>query len=302
MATEETTGTDTSTELTTQQTQVTQSAPSTQTQQASTPDAQASAWTPDYTYEFDGKKREIDPFFRGLIKDDDSLKKVRDYIQRADAASKYREKIGTYESEWKPIVDRVNKLQYHYGKEDHDRVFQELGYTDDMLFKIVKAKLDRAQLPQEQQEAIEAKKMMELEKERIMEENMMYREQASQELARVTDIELDMELAKPEYSSLKSAYDKAYGEGAFKSLVIDRGAYMVAQQGTHVRPSQLLSLVSREFSPFLGATQEQATMAPQQIATTGKRVIPNVGKGSGSPTRQAIRSLDDLKKRAKQLD
>jgi len=267
---------------------------------AATENAQP-AWTPDFTYEFDGKKREIDPMFRTVIKDEDSLKKVRDYVQRADASSKYREKMQGYEAEWKPIVDRVGKLQQWFEKGDHERIFKELGYDDETIFKYVKNKLEQAQMPQDQRQLFEAKRAAELEKERLMEENMSYREQASQELARVTDIELDMELAKPQHQRLADAYDKAYGSGAFKAMVIDRGAHLVAQQGQHVRPGQLLSIVARDFAPFMASQPEATEMPAQQPQQTKPKVIPNVGKGSGSPTRTQYRSIADLKKRAQQL-
>lgn len=270
-------------------------APATTDQAATTPPPE---FVPDFSYEFDGKKREIDPFFRTIIKDEDSLKKVRDYIQRADASTKYREKMTGYEKDWKPVVDNVNKLQQYFAKGEHDRVFEALGYDDETLFKYVKSKLDQAQMPQEQQQIIEAKRMAELEKERLLEENNSYREHASQELARVTDIELDMELAKPQYATLTEAYDKAYGDGSFKTLVIDRGAYMVSQQGQHIRPGQLLSVVAKDFMPFLAG--QQGNPIEQQTQQKPK-VIPNVGRGSGSPARQAIRSLSDLKARSKQL-
>ena len=296
MSTEETTPTVTSTEQAAPTTP--SSAPSTDASASMAPEAPA--WAPDYTYEFDGKKREIDPLFRGIIKDEESQKKVRDYIQRAEALPKYRDKVQNYEKDWKPVVDQVSQLQKYFEKGDHDQVFKALGYNDEMIFKYVKAKLDQAQMPEDQRQLIEAKKMAELEKERFMEENNSYREQASQELARVTEIEMDIELAKPQYATLQAAYDKAYGSGSFKNLVIDRGAYVVTQQGQHVRPGQLLTMVAKEFAPFLSQNTDSVS-EPQQPQQQVKKVIPNVGKGSGSPARQAITSIADLKKRAKQI-
>lgn len=289
--------------------QASSSAPSTSTESVVKPQSDgaapttggeaAQAWTPDWTYEFDGKKREIDPFFRALAKDEDSLKKVKDYIQRADATQKYREKMQTYESDWKPVVDQVSKLRQYFEKGDHEQVFKALGYDDNTIFQYVRNKLQQAQMPEHERAAIEAKRQAELEKERIMAENMSYREQASQELARVTEIEMDIELAKPQYVALKEAYDKAYGEGSFKNLVIDRGAYMVSMQGEHIRPGQVLANIAKEFTPFMAAHANEAQQPQQQIQKP--KVIPNVGKGSGSPSRTAIKSLADLKKRAAQL-
>jgi hypothetical protein len=277
----------------------TQASESSDSSVASTLASEAPAWSPDFTYEFDGKKREIDPLFRGIIKDKETNEKVRDYIQRADAAAKYRDKMQGYEKEWKPVVDQVTKMQQWYEKGDHDRIFKSLGYTDQEIFQYVKNKLQQAQMPEQERAAIEAKKMAELEKEQFQEQYSMKQSELQQELARVTHIEMDLELAKPEYTKIQQAYDKAYGDGAFKDLVIERGAYMVDQAGQHVRPSDVLKSVARDFTPFLSASQPQEEQTQQQ--TQKPKVIPNVGKGSGSPARTAIRSMADLKKRAAQL-
>lgn len=267
--------------------------------EASTTSADAAPpWTPDYTYEFDGKKREIDPLFRSVIKDEETLKKVRDYVQRADAVTKYKGKIENYEKEWKPVVDTVGKLQQYYAKGDHEKVFQTLGYDDQAIFQYVRNKLQQAQLPENERQAIEAKKMAELEKEQFQEQYSSQQSQLQQELSRITQIEMDMELAKPEYIKIKDAYDKAYGDGSFKNLVIERGAYLVDQRKSHVRPGEVLQSVARDFMPFMSASQS-AQEEPQQQQKL--KVIPNVGKGSGSPARTAIRSMADLKKRAAQL-
>jgi hypothetical protein len=263
--------------------------------------AEKPAWTPDFTYEFDGRKREIDPFFRALIKDEDSLKKVRDYVQRADALVKYKGKLEGYEKEWKPVVDQVSQLQKWYSKGDHERVFQALGYDDNTLFQYVRQKLAQAQMPDDQRAAMEAKRNAELAQERFSEEYSMRQAEIQQELARVTQIEMDMELAKPEYVSMQQAYDKAYGEGSFRSLVIERGAYMVDQTGSHVRPGEVLKSVARDFMPFMSASQPMAAQEQMTQQQQKPKVIPNVGKGSGSPARSAIKSLADLKKRAAQL-
>jgi hypothetical protein len=258
----------------------------------------APPWSPDFTYEFDGKKREIDPLFRSVIKDEESLKKVRDYVQRADALTKYKGKVEGYEKDWKPVVDTVTKLQQFYAKGDHEKVFQTLGYDDQAIFQYVRNKLQQAQLPENERMAIEAKKQAELEKEQYSEQYSNQQSQLQQELSRVTQIEMDIELGKPEFVKMKEAYDKAYGDGSFKDLVIERGAYLVDQRGSHVRPGEVLQSVARDFMPFMSASQPTEDVQQQ---TQKPRVIPNVGKGSGSPARTAIRSMADLKKRAAQL-
>jgi hypothetical protein len=74
---------------------------------------------------------------------------------------------------------------------------------------------------------------------------------------------------------------------------------MVDQARSHVRPSDVLKSVARDFMPFMSVSQQTEEQVPTQQPKL--KVIPNVGKGSGSPARQAVRSLADLKKRAAQI-
>jgi hypothetical protein len=267
----------------------------------------AAPFVPDWKYKFNGQEKEVDPMFRAIAKDKESLEKLKDFMQRADAVDmhkmktkEYEEKIGQYQ----PTVETVTKLQELYQSGDHERVLQSIGYTDDMLFKIVQEKLNRQQLPPEQKALWEEKQKWSLEKEQLLSENEKYRSQAFQELTTATDYQLDMELGKAEYQGVKDAFDRANGSGSFKQLVVDRGAYLVDKTGRHVPPSEVMAAVVKEFSPFVQQNQMAGAAgvhAGAGTVTQKPKVIPNVGKGGGSPTRSAITSIAQLRKLHQQL-
>jgi hypothetical protein len=268
----------------------------------------APAWTPDWSYDFNGKKKEIDPFFRSLATDPDTLKKIKDYVQRADATELHRETAKKYSEQIKqfePEMQTLGKLRDQYNAGNHERVLSDLGYTDEMIFEIAKQKLDRLRDPNAKQ-AYEQKTQADLAQEQLLADNQRYRSQAEEHLAKVTQWELDRELGKAEVHPIQEAYDKAYGSGAFKSLVISRGSTMVERAGRHIEPRELVELVSKEFAPFI-QTQPQAgtpielsqsTQPTQPPGSAKPKVIPVV-KGSGAPTKGAVRSLDDLRKLAR---
>ena len=266
----------------------------------------APAWNPDWKYKFNGQDKEVDEFFRPLAKDQAALEKVKDMIQRAEAVEMHKQKSKQYETEisqYKPTVDNVNKLRELYHAGEHERVLESIGYDDETLFKIVQEKLNRQQMPAEQQAMWQEKQRLALEKEQLLAQNEQYRSQAMQELAARTNYELDNELGKADYQAVKTAYEAANGSGSFKQLVVERGSYLVDKAGKHVPPSEVMAGLMKEFSPFVQHNQQTAGAVDvtQQAAPAKPRIIPNVGRGGGSPARTAITSLDQLKKLQQQF-
>jgi len=244
---------------------------------------------PSWKYTFDGQEKELEEFWRPLVKDKDSNQKVIEAIQQLEAFPKWKQKATEYEE----TVKAVEQLSSLFQKGDHERVLEVLGYKDDMLFDLVKAKLDRQKLPPEQRAEWEAKRQLQVQNEKLLAENQKFQMDAERELARRTDFELDMELGKAEYKKLKDAYDGAYGSGAFKKKVMATGEAMVGSLGRHVPPAELMQSVVRDYAPFLNQPSAPVVEAP--------KVIPQVSGGSGTPGKKAVTSLEDIKKLRKQM-
>lgn len=261
----------------------------------------APVFTPDWKYKFNGQEKEVDAFFRPLAKDPAALEKVKDMIQRAEAVEMHKEKSKQYETkiaEYQPTLETVGKLQEMYQKGDHERVLANLGYTDEMLFKIAQEKLNRLQMPEEQKAQWQKEQKLVLENEELLAQNETYRSQAQQELTNLTGYQLEAELGKADYQGMKEMYEAANGSGSFKQLVIDRGAYLVDRAGKHVPPSEVMASVAKEFAPFIN---KAAAEAPPVAAQQKPKVIPNVGRSGGSPTRGAVTSIAQLKQLQKQF-
>jgi len=287
------------------------------TPQAAVAAAQAQAWSPDWKYKFNGQEKELDEFFRPLAKDPTSLERLKDFIQRADAFDVSKPKLKTYEekiSQYEPVIQNLTKLNQLFEKGDHERVLSELGFSDDMILNLAKAKLDRMRMPEDQRKLYEQNTQVTLEKEELLNQTETYKSQWAEAQAQLTEVQLDTELGRDSYQAVREAYDKHHGSGAFKQLVISRGAVLVSQAGKHIPPSELVPMVAKEFAPFITSPAGSATLSgmpapetqqaqpPQGIAVPGTetptkpKVIPQVGRGSSSPAKTQIRSLDDLKK------
>jgi hypothetical protein len=267
-----------------------------------------SEFTPDYTYTFKGEKREIDEFFRGLIKDPESQQKVRDMVERAEALELHKSKSKEFEgriSEWEPKVKQLELYQRTFESAktpaEHLSLLNEIGYNTEMLKDVVREVLTREQMPEDQKRYFEAAQRAELEKREALTHTEAIKHEFTAMLANVTEQQMGLELGKAENSNLVQAYESANGEGSFRQLFLERGAYLTQVAGRHVPPAEVMANLSKEFGWAVASRQVTGvTNAPQAIKPKQKS-IPSVGTQSGSPTKPAISSLDDLQAKYKQL-
>jgi hypothetical protein len=246
-------------------------------------------YEPNWKYQFDGAEKELDPFWRPLVKDKETNQKILDAVQQLEAFPKWKQKA----SEAEETVTTVKQLSELFQKNEHERVMEALGYTDEMIFEIARQKLERQRLPAEQKQILDEKRRLQLENEKLQVDNRSYQEAQAQELARKTGYELDTELGKAEYKKIVDAYDGAYGSGSFKEKVRVTGETMVRSLGRHVPPAELLQTVKRDFEPFLKMASVPAVEVP--------KVIPQVSGGNGSPGKKAVTSVEELRNRRRQL-
>jgi hypothetical protein len=269
--------------------------------------ATVSDFTPDYTYKFRGEIREIDPMFRSLIKDKESQQKVRDFVERAEAFEFHKTKSKEYESqiqEMEPLVQQLKAYQKAYLEaetpEQHLNLLNEIGYDSEMLKDVVREILRREQMPEEQKRYFEASRRAELEKRQLLEQNNGIRQEFNSLLMNVTQQQMDLEFGKAESRDLIDAYEAANGEGSFRQLFLERGAYLTDRAGRHVAPAEVMAHIRKEFGWAL-APRQAAGAANVPIIKPKQKTIPSVGTQNGSPTQPAISSLADLRAKYKQL-
>ncbi len=114
--------------------------------------------------------------------------------------------------------------------------------------------------------------------------------------------ELDWTLQRPEVAQLVQAYDTRTGKpGSFRQAVIERGQYHALRSGQDLTPEQAM----KDFLNYLGGPQSLMPAPTSQVANPGmaekKPVITNIQGRGTSPAKKGVKSIDDLRKRAKEM-
>lgn len=273
-------------------------------------------YEPNWKYKAFGKEKEVDEFWRPLVKDAESEKKVKEIFTRADAFDDMKGRYENMSTEHQKVLtqytalDRdVRRVTKFLNSGDYDNFFSSLRISDDMLLQHLQRKAELAKLSPAQQQAyqqgVQARAENLMQQESFEELQTNYANQRA--LAR--GMQLDMVLTRPEVNSVASAVDSKLGLGAFRNLVIEEGAKHYHSTKQDLPAEHAVDLVLKKFGKLFEAPASQASVAPQaaaqapQAQTTvvqGKPVIPNVNGRGTSPVKQAPKSLDDLRKMAKQ--
>lgn len=298
MSTEETT-----IDTTTPEATVETAAPESSAPQTAAPEA--TAYTPDWKVKVLNEEREVDEFFRPLVKDPDTEKKVKEVFEKMYSMEHFKNKYEKTHQQYQEVLPKyqqyeqsVNALKKYWGT-DKDMFFQALGVDQKDIYKWVAEKLQYQELPEDQKALYDNSREKSLEAMRLQEENQFYKQRMEQEAVQARTFQLDQSLAKPEVGSLQSRYDEIYGPGAFRSEVINTGKQTFQMSGKDISPEEAIHMVMSKHKPMLDRLGS-GSQSVQQATIDNKPVIPAIKAGSGSPAKKKIGSLDELRKLAAQ--
>lgn len=282
-------------------------------------------YVPDFHYRFKDEKREMDEFWKGFIKDPESEKRIRDTLQRADAVEMYKSKVTEVaqevehykqlEQQYSPVIERLEEIKTMYAEGRDQEALAALGFTtervlesmdDQAVYNEARRRLQFKNLPEEQKQVYHEKKKIyaeSVEKERRYQTELQQREagysQVFSQLVEMTKSQMSQELARPEVKSLSDKFDAQNGEGAFAEFVRKQGEILVNEQGRYLTPSEVVTHVMKTFGAFVTPVSAGVgSAAPQQTQNiiTKKASIPSVSSTSGSPAKQGISSMADIKR------
>lgn len=264
------------------------------------------AYTPNYKFVVRDEEKEFPEWIRGVVKNPDIEKSVREIMEKAEGLPYVKERRDYLENENKtlrtqytPIVKSAEQLAGYLKNKDYKSFFDFAGIPQQELFKFVYDELQLSENPQQLQARDQLRaqqaQMRELE-ERYQEAQQQTEMMAAERLT----WELRSEMSKPEISELVSQFDAAAGKaGAFEAEVRRRGSYYYKEHGQVVPPADVVSEVANLLKWQRNANQPQS---PQ--ATPSRRIVPtlpNIKGGNTSPAKVVPKSLDDLRKLAKQM-
>lgn len=286
------------------------------------------AYTPNYKYKAAMQEKELDAFWHPLIKDAESEKKVKDIFTRVEAFDYMKDKLDKREMEYSSLykdfetqAKLVQKVTQARQSGDLDSVFRNIGINDHEILQWAAKKIDyletMRQLPPDQRAAFENQQKAALKNEAYEEQLAQMRADLQAQATQARVVQLEMTLSRPEVSQSAQVWDEKMGyQGAFKDAVIEEAqkywmqTYQQTGQGVDLTPEQATERVLKRFANFLnnGGTMQSAPMTQSQQPPAGmqamqeKPVIPVINGTSKTPIKKQIRSIEDIKKRAKELE
>ncbi len=216
-----------------------------------------------------------------------------------------REAYKNLETEHKGLTEELTQVM-SLRESDPWEFFKVTGFDKQKIFQLVKEELQYEGLPQDQRQALDARKQAE-QRAQYAEQKIQSVEQRALDLeVQARTMELDFTLATPEVKSFSERFDSMAGQaGAFEDAVLRYAREVAASTGQDMTARQAVMLTMQHYGRFLGQAQAPAAAqaaAPQAPAAqaapikAGERppVIPTVSGKTTSPTEKEMTRVEDL--------
>lgn len=267
-------------------------------------------YSPNHKFKAQGRELEFDDWAKSAAKDAATESKIRDMHEKAyglDSVKQARQALQTELSDTQErlaTTDRAIDTIAEYAKvKDWDSFYEALNIPKNDVLKYALELVKREQLPPEQREQWEASRTSQQELKYYQEQNATLQAEREQSLVDQRSGDLDNEISKTGNSDVALAYNNGMQDhNAFRNFVIRIGqAY--AAQGQDISAEQAVNEATRQ----LRASQPQTRLEPtaQQgknvVPPSKKPVLPNIQGRGTSAVKSSVRSLDDLRAKAKEF-
>jgi len=269
----------------------------------------AKAYNPNYKFKAYQKEYEIDEWVRPFIKDEDTEKKFKKLYERAygyDFKAQKHDELKNQFDDVKKNHDQTEKalsiLSGYVNEGDFDSFFDGLNIPKNKVLEYALELVKREQMSPDQRQQWEANQQARHAARYYQEQNQQLLANQQAFAVQQRTFELDNALQSAEARPIVDAYNAGMGSPeAFKDYVISIGqAY--AARGQDIPAAQAVSEAVRHLkavNPNLGGAQVPNTS--QVVQASQKPVIPNIQGRGTSAVKSTVKSLDDLKKRARDL-
>lgn len=278
------------------------------TEQKSEVHVKAEQYTPNYKVKSYDKEYEIDDWAKSFIKDQEIEKKFKKLYEKAygyDFKSQMHDQLkGDYEkvrTEYEQTHKALSMLGDFVKDNDFDSFFDGLNIPKNKVLEYALELVRREQMSPDQRQAWEANQQARHAAKyyQAQNEQLLANQQAFAVQQRT--FELDMALQQPEAMAVANAYNTGMGTPeAFKEYVIQIGqAY--AARGQDIPAQHAVSEAVKHLRAINPGIVQHTSGASQVVAPSQKPVIPNIQGRGTSPVKSTVKSLDDLRKRAKEM-
>lgn len=272
------------------------------------------AYTPNLKFKVLDKEHEFDPFFKDVIKDEVSEKKIREIYEKAYGLDVVKPKFQSLRQEHEQLstehqglVGNIQELREHYQKGDFDSFFGKLKIPFEKVLQYVAEKIQYQDLPPEQRQVLDARRQAEQRAEQAQKQLESREQMFVEQQTQAKGYMLDLTLERADVRSFAEQYQARTGK-SFRDAVIDYGeaAYFTRKDAhgnpVDLTPEQAITELMGNYGKLMGA-QAPAAQAPAATAMAPAApapktpVIPNVSGRQTSPTGSSKpKSIEDLKK------
>jgi len=274
--------------------------------------AAAPTYNPNHKFKVLDKEHEFDEWAKGAAKDSDTEKKVRELYEKAyglDSVKQDRQTLKSELAETKEKMantDKAIETIAEYAKaKDWDSFFESLSIPKNDVLQYALALVQREQMPPEQKAQWEASRQAQHQAKYYQEQNQQLQQSQQQFQIQQRQFQLDQEISKQDYSGVAEAYNAGMANpGAFRDYVIRIGQAHAAQ-GMDVSVEQAVQEATRHLravNPTLGMPNVSAQPASNVVQPSNKPVLPNIQGRGTSAVKSTVRSLDDLRARAREIN
>lgn len=279
----------------------------TKAQQASTAKdatAQAPVYQPNFKYKVHDQEKEFDEFYRALVKDQDSEKRVREMHEKLFGFDVIKPKyeartkeLETLRQEYTPLKEGIQTLREHVGARDFDAFFQGLNIPKEWIIEWAAKTLSYENLSPEEKRRYDMEIETRRENSRLRKEAESYKSTAEQAKVQARQVELDTTLQSPEVNRVMQAFDQRAGKvGAFRDRVIREAQAIYFESGRDVSAKEAVESLMQVLGQ-VGPQSEPAQTVTQQTQPKPP-VIPNIKSRGGSPVKKHPRSFEELRQLA----
>lgn len=264
-------------------------------------------FTPDFKLKVMGKDYEVPEMFRGLVKDEESLKSVREIFNKAYGLDESKPRFEAARSEnnqLKEILGAVqqdiNELKGYYQEGDFDSFFEKLNIPVAKVLDWLQAKANYQEMPPEQRALVDARRNESLRARQLEQQNQALSQNSYQQQVQALEYMLNLTLEQPDTKAFAEKFDAAQNRpGAFMEQVIEYGRMAYAMNQQMVLPAEAVKAVRSRYEPFLA---QQTPQPPATVIPTEKAVPPAQKPGKGLPTIQSRSSTQVSKTRPRSID
>jgi hypothetical protein len=261
---------------------------------ANSEEAALPAYTPNFKYVAGGQEKEFPEYLRGIVKDAESEKTIRELMSKADGLPLVKQRAESLEKqikEYLPESQTYRKIKGYLEKGDIGALVSRGLVSDETLLKYAVARAQYyKQFSPEQRAIHDQKTQLELEKEQLQEQLAMQQQYSNE--AVMSSFENDLQT---KYGEWTKAYPK------FKDTVLLIAKDHFEKTGTDLHHEQYIKMAQEYFNGQLPQAAVQVQQPPAQTKTVAQQrrevaTLPNVNSNGNSAIGKPIESLDDLRK------